>query len=58
MLALMVLAGQQIAETAQAIASSPPQDQFWLGIVRLVASGLLATTITFTALTAVQRMRD
>jgi hypothetical protein len=54
----LVLAGQHIAESARAISSSTPQDQFWLGIVRLVASGLLATTIAVTGLTVIHRMRD
>ncbi len=44
--------GQQVT----AVVSAAPQDQFWLGIARLVASGILATVVSLAGLVAAHRI--
>ncbi len=39
-----------------ALTSSAPQDQFWLGIARLMGSGLLATVVGLAGLMVAHRL--
>ncbi len=55
-MAAFIAVGQHLPEITKVVFCAAPQDQFWVGIARLVTTGVLSIIVGLAGIVAVHRV--